>query len=150
MNTIRRFLLAVAVCAAIGIMGAAVHAQSYELPLSATPIWIPLIEPRAIGVFWQQDPNNPLHDVWGGMYAKQYDQTQFKVCGRFVSGGDGFNSVMLTYADIGDQYEITSDGSQCFTTYVGYGGGSTAQRMHVYLTGPVVMYDPMVYVGQER
>jgi hypothetical protein len=110
------------------------------------PIWIPMLNPPPIGATWAAAAGNT---PWSGTYAKQYDQTGFKLCGYVEGTGD----VLLTYADAGDAYNVAfaQPTAECYETYVGYGSnGSYAMKMNVHMNGNVVIHDPQIFIRQER
>lgn len=116
------------------------------IPLSVTPIWIPLLNPPEINTDWVGGASS---EVWQGTYPKQYDQTQFKLCGLVKGSG----TITLAYADEGDPYSVSSEEytPMCYSTYVGYGSlGANPVPMGVYLTGTATIRNAQIFVGQER
>jgi hypothetical protein len=65
------------------------------------------------------------------MYAKQYDQVAFRLCGYWQGHGEA----LLAYPEAGDPVLMDFDvpTAMCITTPVDVGGGDYAHPLQVYL-----------------
>jgi hypothetical protein len=109
-------------------------------------VWLPIHVPGPSDKWASRDDGQP---AWSAMYAKQYDQTAFRVCGYWQGHGEA----LLAYPGAGDPVPIEYDTPtpMCITTSVAKGGGEYAHPLQVYLRSDtpqraVTVRSPNVFV----
>jgi hypothetical protein len=104
-------------------------------PQNSGAFWVPVWD-DVRGAVWTFDAQATHRATWDGQvfavrYAKQYEHTGVKLCGRVTGTGD----ILLAYGSAGDAVTFTDARNtfQCVQTLVGPGGGSAPVQVAVYL-----------------
>ena len=138
----RTFAIVAALALALG--GSALATK--DAPTGGGEVWLPLHVPAA-GEKWAATAGGA--PAWQAMYAKQYYQTAFKLCGLWQGRGEA----LLSYPEAGDPVYMDYDTptAMCITTSVATGGGEHPFPLQVYLRteGPgkaLTVRSPNVFV----
>jgi hypothetical protein len=144
--TIMRTVAVIVTLVVAVIASYAVGAGASKGATREAEVWLPLHVPGPADKWASTENGQP---AWSAMYAKQYDQTAFRVCGYWQGHGEA----LLSYPGAGDPVPIEYDTPtpMCITTTVAKGGGEYAHPLQVYLRSDypqraVTVRSPNVFV----